>query len=69
MLAEELQLIKDGNHPVMLQRKRELFKEMDKKIIMADKYRKTQIRNINELYDFEIQDIKAQFEVLSVPST
>lgn len=63
MLASELEKIKTGEHPVMLQKRQELLKEMDKKIVIADRHRKQQIKNMNSLYDFEIEDIKAKFKV------
>jgi hypothetical protein len=35
----------------------------EKKIAAADRHRKLQIKNINELYEYEVQDAEAFFQV------
>lgn len=62
-LAEHTKSIRSGTHSEFLKRKEALVFEMEKKIAIADRYRKLQIKNINDLYDFELEEIKSRFQV------
>ena len=55
-LELELSRLKDGTHPDLINKTGDLVKAKEKTINAADRHRKLLIKNINELYDFEIQD-------------
>lgn len=55
-LELEISKLKDGTHPDLISKTGDLVKAKEKSLNAADRHRKLLIKNINELYDFEIQD-------------
>jgi hypothetical protein len=55
--------IRSGNHPEALRRGIALEKLKEKQIAHCDLHRKEQIKNINQLFEYEIEDAKALFDV------
>jgi len=39
-----------------------LRRATEKKLVLADRHRKLQIKNINDLFDYEVKDVQAQFD-------
>lgn len=60
----EISAIKDGSHPCLLRNYEALQRAKDKKIAEADRIRKLQIKNIHQLYEYEVEDANALFNVL-----
>jgi hypothetical protein len=65
-LAEQIERVHNGTFPKVANAQEALLREMEKKVAIADRYRKLQIKNINELYESEIVELKARFEVCCV---
>ena len=57
----ELKKIRAGNSIELLRRGESLQRAKKRKIESADAHRKMQIRNINELYDWEIAEAEARY--------
>eukprot|EP01039_Chlorochromonas_danica_P000908 gene907-990_t len=53
--------VKDGSHSELLLRVQGLEVEKEKQIAAADRHRKLQIKNINQLYDYEVEDAQALY--------
>lgn len=51
-----------GHHPEICKRSNSLLKIKEKKIMASDRHRKLQIKNINELHDYEVQDAEALYQ-------
>ena len=62
-LITQLEKIKNGTHEELLRRKLVVDKDVDKKIAAADRFRKLQIKNIHDLYEYEVNVLQAQREV------
>lgn len=62
-LAKQVEKVRSGTHVDFERRKCLLQRELEKQLTSADRFRKLQIKNINELYDFEVEDAKARYEV------
>ena len=62
-LVIQLEKIKNGTHEELLRRKLIVDKDIDKKIAAADRFRKLQIKNIHDLYEYEVNVLQAQREV------
>ena len=62
-LIIQLEKIKNGTHEELLRRKLIVDKDIDKKIAAADRFRKLQIKNIHDLYEYEVNVLQAQREV------
>lgn len=58
-------LILEGSHDEILRRSLALEKAKELRIAAADKHRKLQIKNINELYEYEVEDASAIYKVIS----
>ena len=65
-LQEAIFAVKDGTHAEVAKRSNNLLRIKDKRVATADRHRKLQIKNINELYDYEVQDSEALFQVQSL---
>ena len=59
----ELKKIRAGNSIELLRRGESLQRAKKRKIESADAHRKMQIRNINELYDWEIAEAEARYKL------
>ena len=62
-LVDHIQAIRNGTFPKLIAVRENLLREMDKRVAIADRHRKLQIKNINELYESEVLETKARFEV------
>jgi hypothetical protein len=60
-----IQQIQSGLHGELERRSVALQKAKDKKIASCDRHRKLQIRNINQLFEYDVEDANAIYEVLS----
>lgn len=56
--------VKAGSHAHLLRRAQALQGEKDKLLSAADRHRKQQIKNINQLYEYELEDAQALYQVL-----
>jgi hypothetical protein len=66
-VLEQIDQVRTGTHIDIARKKEQLGSDMERKIAASDRYRKLQIKNINELYDFEIEEAKTRFEVSYLP--
>jgi hypothetical protein len=64
-IAGQLEKAKNGTHEELLRRKSLIDREIEKKIAAADRLRKLQIKNINDLYEFEVVSFQTQFQVFA----
>jgi hypothetical protein len=55
--------IKSGKHPELQQNLEALERVKQKKIEASDRHRKMQIKNINALFDYEVEDANALYKV------
>ncbi len=55
--------IQTGQHPELRRRNVPLERMKEKHIAACDRHRKEQIKNINQMYEYEIEDAKAQHQV------
>ena len=62
-LETSIAAVANGSHTEISRRSAALIKARDKKKAASDRHRKLQIKNINELYDFELQEADAIFQV------
>ncbi len=62
-IAQQTEKIRNGTHTELLRRKESLVRGMEKRIAIADRFRKLQLRNVNQLHDFEIDEAKSAFQV------
>lgn len=53
--------INEGTYPALVQINDSLLGAKQRRQSMADKHRKMQIKNINDLYDYELRDIHSQY--------
>lgn len=62
-IEREIADIKAGRHPHVQQSVEALEKARQKKIDASDRHRKLQIRNIEALYEYEVEDATALYNV------
>lgn len=62
-LADQIERVQNGTFPKVATAQAALYRELERKIAIADRYRKLQIRNIEDLYAAEVTELKARFEV------
>lgn len=62
-IEREIAEIKAGRHPNIVQSIEALEKARQKKIDASDRHRKMQIRNIEALYEWEVEDATALYNV------
>lgn len=62
-IEREIADIKAGRHPNLVQSIEALEKARQKKIDASDRHRKLQIRNIEALYEYEVEDATALYNV------
>ena len=62
-IEREISEIRSGKHPSMVQNVEALERAKQKKIDAADRHRKMQIKNINALFDYEVEDAGALYNV------
>jgi hypothetical protein len=62
-IEREMALIKCGQHPNLVECSRALELAKQKKIDASDRHRKMQIKNINALYEYEVDDATALYNV------
>ncbi len=55
--------VKDGTHLELQKRAESLRKAKENKMASADRHRKMQIKNINLLYEYELEDANALYNV------
>ncbi len=55
--------VKQGSHSELLLRAQALEHEKGKQIAAADRHRQLQIANINQLYEYEVEDANALYNV------
>ena len=65
-LILQIEKVKNGTHEELLRRKSVIEKDADKRIAAADRFRKLQIKNINDLYEFEVTVLLSQKEVFFI---
>jgi hypothetical protein len=65
-LAEQIERVQKGTFPKVVNAQEALLRELERKIAIADRYRKLQIKNVNELYESEVVELKARFEVCNM---
>ena len=58
-----IEKIRSGLHAELERRATALQKARDRKIASCDRHRKLQIRNINQIYEYEVEDANAIFRV------
>lgn len=61
-LEESITAVMNLSHAEVSKRVAVFNKVKDKRVAAADRHRKLQIRNINELYDYEVQETEAIFQ-------
>jgi hypothetical protein len=61
-LEEAVSRIRAGSYSELLRQSESLNRVKEKKIAAADKHRKLQIKNINDLYEYEVLDATARFK-------
>ncbi|KAJ1442954.1 hypothetical protein B484DRAFT_441840 [Ochromonadaceae sp. CCMP2298] len=61
-ITREMQTIKDGTHPSLVLSLESLQRANERKVEAADRHRKMQIKNINALYEYEVEDAAALFK-------
>jgi hypothetical protein len=59
-LEEAVLRIRTGSYAELLRQSESLNRVKEKKIAAADKHRKLQIKNINDLFEYEVLDATAQ---------
>jgi hypothetical protein len=64
-ITREMQTIKEGTHASLVFSLESLQRANERKVEAADRHRKMQIKNINALYEYEVEDAAALFKVLS----
>lgn len=57
--------IKEGSHIELAKRSDALRRAKESKVATADRHRKMQIKNINLLYEYELEDASALYNVSS----
>ena len=62
-IEQQLEKARSGNHDELQRRKSVIERDIEKKIVAADRFRKLQLKNINDLYDFEIISLQSQCQV------
>lgn len=62
-IEKEIALIKSGQHPNLQAHIAALEVAKQKKLDAADRHRKLQIKNINALYEYEVEDATALYNV------
>jgi hypothetical protein len=62
-IEREIAAIKSGTHPNLLQSATALEHAKQKKIDASDRHRKAQIKNINALYEYEVEDATSLYNV------
>ena len=62
-IEQQLEKARSGNHDELARRKSIIERDIEKKIVAADRFRKLQLKNINDLYDFEIISLQSQCQV------
>jgi len=62
-LTSQLEKVRNGTHEELVRRKSVVEKESDRKIAAADRHRKLQIKNIHDLYDYEVSNLQSAREV------
>lgn len=60
-LEKQLALLKSGEHPWLLEKLGSLQRAKENKLAAADRHRKMMIKNINQLYEYEVQDAQALY--------
>lgn len=65
-IEREMALIKSGQHPNVLEGLVALEQAKQKKIDASDRHRKMQIKNINALYEYEVEDATALYNVSTI---
>ena len=68
-MAKCTDAIRDGTYPPLAQANESLLTAKYRRQNMADKRRKLQIKNINDLYDYELRDIQSQYVEAYVQAT
>ena len=61
-LEEAVSRIRAGSYSELLRQSESLTRVKEKKIAAADKHRKLQIKNINDLFEYEVLDATARFK-------
>ncbi len=61
--ASLIEQVQTGNHVELRRRNVALERLKEKHIAACDRHRREQIKNINQLYEYEIEDAKAQYQV------
>jgi hypothetical protein len=56
-------LVFAGDHTELKARMSGLVKNRERKIAAADRYRKLQIKAANEMFEYELKDVEATFQV------
>lgn len=62
-IDKEIAEIRNGTHPNLVLGAKALEEAKQKKIDASDRHRKMQIKNINALYEYEVEDATALFNV------
>lgn len=65
-LAEQIERVANGTFPKVATAQAALCRELERKIAIADRHRKLQIRNIEDLFVAETIELKARFEVIAL---
>lgn len=61
-LAKCFAAIRNDTYPELLRIKESLLRAKERRQALADKHRKLQIKNINELYEYELRGIDVQYQ-------
>lgn len=62
-LAIQIEKARSGSNEELNRRRTIIERDIDKRIASADRLRKLQIKNINDLYEYEVSALQAQREV------
>jgi hypothetical protein len=62
-IDKAIRKIREGSHEELQQRAYALEQEKQKHIAAADRHRQDQIKNINQLFEYEVEDAQALYNV------
>lgn len=63
-LAEKcISQIKEGTNQYLLDRVQSLIRQRDKRIEASERFRKAQFKNLNQLFEYEIEDANSLYSV------
>jgi hypothetical protein len=62
-VERQIDKVREGTHEELNRRKIAVERDSDKRIAAADRFRKLQMKNIQDLYEYELANLQVQREV------